>query len=72
MIFMDSISPKDIATVQRVAETTAVDNETVEWDCQEYVLDMLETLEKECVVDEDDGYYKTAKTGLKERRGAIV
>ncbi|KAI9698634.1 MAG: hypothetical protein M1836_003743 [Candelina mexicana] len=72
MIFMDTVNSGDIATVQNVARTTKTDNETVEWDCQEYVLDMLETLEEECVVDDDDETYKNAKKELKKKRGAIV
>ena len=72
MIFLDTVSSGDIATVQNMATTTKIDNETVEWDCQEYVLDMLETLEEECVVDDDDETYKDAKKELKEKRGAIV
>ncbi|KAK5260719.1 hypothetical protein LTS03_011385, partial [Exophiala xenobiotica] len=72
MIFLDSINPGEIAMVQRVAQTTAVDNETLEWDCQEYVLDMLEKLEEECIVDEDDENYKKAKRTLKRKRGAII
>jgi hypothetical protein len=72
MIFMDTVSPADVATVEDVARTTKIDNETVEWDCQEYVLDMLEILENECVVDDDDEIYKDAKKELKKKRGAIV
>lgn len=70
--FMDTISSGDIATVQNVARTTKIDNETVEWDCQEYVLDMLETLKKECVLNEDDEIYKDSKRELKKKRDAIV
>lgn len=33
MIFMDTVSSGDIATMQNVARTTKIDNETVEWDC---------------------------------------
>ena len=72
IIFMDTVSSGDIATVQNVARTTKVDNETVEWDCQEYVLDMLETLEQECVVDDDHETYKDARNELKKKRGLIV
>ena len=43
VVFMDTVSSDNIATVQNVARTTKIDNETVEWDCQEYVLDVLET-----------------------------
>ena len=58
--------------MQQAAQNTAVNNETMEWDCQEYVLDMLEALEKDFVVDEDDENYKDAKEELKEKRGAMV
>lgn len=58
--------------MQNVARITKIDNETVEWDFQEYVLDMLKTLEEECVVDENDGTYKDAKKKLKKKRCAIV
>ena len=72
MIFLDTVSSGDIVTVQNVARTTKIDNETVEWDCQEYVFDMLETLEEECVVDDEDEIYKDAKKELKKKRGAIL
>ena len=69
-IFMGAIQPEDVEKVKNVAKTTKVDNETLEWDCQEYVLDVLETLEKECIVDDDDEDYKESKEELTEKRGA--
>ena len=36
----------------------AVDNTTVEWNCQDYVLEPLEELCEECVLDEDDEDYE--------------
>ena len=72
MIFLDTISSGDIATMQNVARTTKIDNETVEWDRQVYVFGMLETSEGECVVEDDDKTYKEAKRKLEEQRGAIV
>lgn len=32
--------------VKQISETVAVDNKTFEWDCQEYVLDILDRLEE--------------------------
>lgn len=52
------LSNNNIDTVNRVAATVMVYNETVEWDCQEYVLDMLDALEEECVLDRDDEDYQ--------------
>jgi len=62
MIFMDEFSPHDIPMVYDIAEKTVVDNSTAEWDCQEYVLDILEKLEEECIVDEDDEITKKQRS----------
>lgn len=56
-VYVAVISKTDIETVKQVAQTVPVDNETVEWDCQEYVLDMLDRLEDEFVLDRDDEDY---------------
>jgi hypothetical protein len=49
-----------------------VDNETTEWDCQDYVLEILDNLEEEFVLDSDDEDYIDARQTLKDKRGAIV
>ncbi|OAX78315.1 hypothetical protein ACJ72_07381 [Emergomyces africanus] len=53
-IFIAIISNEDIQRVYDVVRATPVDNNTVEWDCQEYVLDILEKLEDEFILEEDD------------------
>jgi hypothetical protein len=40
-----------------------------EWDCQDYVLKILDNLEEECVVDGDDKTYEKQKNKLKNKRG---
>lgn len=37
--------------VKQISETVAVDNKTFEWDCQEYVLDILDRLEEERIIE---------------------
>ena len=57
---------------ENVASTILVDNETVEWDCQDYVLEILDKLEDDFVLEEDDEDYREARSILKGKRGAIV
>ncbi|KXG52958.1 uncharacterized protein PGRI_000080 [Penicillium griseofulvum] len=45
---------------------------TVEWDCQDYVLEILDKLEDEFVLEEDDEDYREARRVLKEKKGAII
>lgn len=66
------IRKADVKTVKQTAETVSVDNETVEWDCQDYVLDILDNLEDEFILDRDDEDYRDAREILREKRGAIL
>ncbi|KMP10246.1 hypothetical protein CIRG_09927 [Coccidioides immitis RMSCC 2394] len=61
----------DIRRVHEIVENVKVYNDTVEWDCQEYVLDILDSLEAEFIVEEDDEDYREARKELKEKRGAM-
>lgn len=71
-LFLGEIQPGEVAMVQHIAAATKVDNDTVHWDCQDYVMDILEELENECIVDEDDDDYKKAKRTLIKRRGPVT
>lgn len=71
-LFVGLINHNDIAAVKDIVRETIVDNENVEWDCQEYVLDILERLQDGFYLDPDDEEYRDAKTELKGKRGAIL
>jgi hypothetical protein len=68
--YIGAIGKNDIKKVENAVRTVPVDNETVEWDCQEYVLDILQKLD-DFIVEEDDEDYREAKKELKKKRGAI-
>ncbi|KAI3097502.1 hypothetical protein CBS147333_9312 [Penicillium roqueforti] len=70
--YVGVIGKADIERIKNVASAIPVDNETVEWDCQDYVLEILDRLEDEFVLEEDDEDYREARSVLKEKRGAIV
>lgn len=46
-LYIGVIGKNDIDMVKQISETVIVDNKTFEWDCQEYVLDILDRLEEE-------------------------
>lgn len=71
-LYVGTISETDIVTVRQCVAAVEVDNATTEWDCQEYVIDILDKLEAELVLDEDDEEYKNAREDLKEKRGAVI
>lgn len=49
-----------------------VENETVEWDCQNYVLEILDVLEDEFILESDNEEYHEATEILRGKRGAVV
>jgi hypothetical protein len=71
-LYVGVISDTDIPTVRQCVREVKVDNTTVEWDCQEYVIDILDKLEEALILEEDDEEYKDARKELKKKRGAIV
>ncbi|KAL4791077.1 hypothetical protein BDV19DRAFT_393440 [Aspergillus venezuelensis] len=56
-IHVATISDSDIERVKAAARTVSIDNENVEWDCQDYVLEVLDQLQDDFVLEEDDEDY---------------
>lgn len=70
--FVAMIGRDDIERVKSAAQSVPVDNESVEWDCQDYVLEILDILEEELVLDKDDADYIEVREILMEERGGIL
>lgn len=51
----------EINSIKTVASQVTVHNEIRGWNCQDYVLDLLEALEKEAIVNSKDARYKKQK-----------
>ena len=47
------------------------DNSLVHWNCQDYVMEVLEKFEEECIVDADDEVYIDVKKRLMEQYGPV-
>ena len=66
-ILVADINEQDIPELNKVISQANVDNQTVEWNCQDYVLEILETLKEDCIVDEDDPHYQKGVSLAKQR-----
>jgi len=69
-IFVATVNSSDLPVLREVISGMQPDNSTVHWNCQDYVLEILEKLEEECVIDEEDDEYVTAKRNVKRHYGA--
>ncbi|KAJ5689001.1 hypothetical protein N7462_003393 [Penicillium macrosclerotiorum] len=70
--YVGVIRRSDIPYIWNIAASVYVDNETVEWDCQDYVLDILDRLVDEFILNEWDEDYREARHILKWKRGPII
>jgi hypothetical protein len=68
-LWVGEIGIPDIATLKQIVDGARVDNETLEWDCQEYVLKILEACEREAILEEEDLDFAETKQILKSRSG---
>ncbi|KAJ5835184.1 hypothetical protein N7447_001210 [Penicillium robsamsonii] len=59
-------------TIKTVASQVTVHNEIRGWNCQDYVLDLLEALEKEAIVNSKDESYKKQKDLLHGKQEGLA
>lgn len=56
-ILVGVIEEQDIAEVKATIEKAKIDNETVEWNCQDFCVEALDELVEGCFIDENDEDY---------------
>ncbi|CAG8887683.1 unnamed protein product [Penicillium egyptiacum] len=61
-----------IDSIKTVASQVTVHNEIRGWNCQDYVLDLLEALEKEAIVNSKDAGYKKQKNLLQKKQEGLA
>ncbi|KAJ5163765.1 uncharacterized protein N7500_005595 [Penicillium coprophilum] len=61
-----------IDSIESVASQVTVHNEIRGWNCQDYVLDLLEALEKEGIVNSKDASYKKQKSLLHGKQEGLA
>jgi hypothetical protein len=62
----------EINPIKTVASQITVHNEIRGWNCQDYVLDLLEALENEAIVNSKDERYKKQKDLLRGKQEGLA
>ena len=70
-ILIADINTDDMADFQKAVDAIKPDNSTIHWNCQDYVIEVLEKLEEEFIVDGDERAYKRAKNQVKSHHGPL-
>ena len=58
--------------LEDIVEKATVDNETTLWNCQDYVLEIIEELEKKCIIDHEEESYQKAIKYLEKQYGPMI
>ena len=70
-IFIADILPTDLPEFHEAVKIVKPDNSTVHWNCQDYVLEIIDQLEENMVVNKDDGEYQDAMKEVKSYFGPL-
>lgn len=72
-ILVATIHETDVPQLMKIMEEQLVDNETTEWNCQDYVIEAVDKLAEECVIDPDDeDFPKGRRTAVDQYYGADI
>lgn len=62
LVYLCDVDVAEISSIETVASKVTVHSEIRGWNCQDYVLDLLDALENEEIVDKEDAGYKSQKS----------
>lgn len=72
MVSLCTVPASKIGAIKEAARKAPIHNEYPGYNCQDYVLDLLDDLEAKGIVDEHDAEYKKQKKILKEKQEGLV
>ena len=70
-IFVYEINSPDLPAFEESVSSVKQQNDVVHWNCQDYVMEVLEHLEEECIIDGEDKVYIKAKEEVKRYFGPL-
>lgn len=71
-IFVDYIRRGNVKIIRTELQRAFVDNDPVEWVCQDYVLDLLDISEEYFIADSEYDQYRYARDELVDKRGQSI
>lgn len=69
---LTSLNPADISSIDEIVRSVPVDNETVHWNCQDYVMEILGGLEESCVVGFEEAEGEEERGGDGDGDGSVA
>ncbi|OJD12982.1 hypothetical protein AJ78_06497 [Emergomyces pasteurianus Ep9510] len=70
MIFLCHINASEIESIKNTAEKMTIRNDSADYSCQDFILELLNTLEEEAIIDPTNADYADSKQILRQKREA--
>lgn len=71
LVYLCVVNDARAKTIRNIARAIPVHNEISGWNCQDYVLDLLDELEERKVIDGEDEVYRLQRTYLAGRQEGL-
>ena len=72
LIYLYDVPLSKITAIKEAAKTAPIHNEAKGYNCQDYVLDLLEDLERKGIIDGDDMNYRKQKGIVESKQEGLV
>lgn len=71
LVYLCDVELAKVDTIKDIAGKLPIQNGVSGWNCQDYVLDLLATLEEKHVIDAHDGGYQERKSSLEKKQEGL-
>jgi hypothetical protein len=68
LVYLGEVKASDADRIEDIARRLPVQNNMSGWNCQDYVLDLLEALEEAGIIDGEDSNYKGKKDTVRGKQ----
>ncbi|EAW17756.1 uncharacterized protein NFIA_076890 [Aspergillus fischeri NRRL 181] len=72
LVYLCDVDVAKANTIRDIARTIPVHNEISGWNCQDYVLDLLDELEERKVMDSEDEVYRRQRTYIAGKQEGLA
>lgn len=72
LVYLCGVNVTKISAIKSAASKVIVHNEVRGWNCQDYVLDLLDALEKEAIVSNQDAGYRNQKILVRGKQEGLA
>ena len=68
LIHMWNVKVSDISAIKEAGKNAVIHNESPGYNCQDYVIELLDELEAQGIIDGENGEYENRKENVKSKQ----